>query len=93
MRRTPYFTIYAVLSSLLWLPAVIFSGLPATSIGRAYIAVAGTIFIPLYLVQHVISLGLTAIIEPGIATQIGTWGLALLVFVALDLIRVRNRPQ
>ena len=92
MRRTPYFTIYAVLSSLVWLPAIIFSGLPATSVGRAYIVIARTIFIPMYLVQHVISLGLTSITEPGIVTQIGTWVLGILVFVALDLIRLRNHP-
>jgi hypothetical protein len=62
-----------------------------TGIGRAYVVVARTILIPMYVVLHAFALLLTAFIEPGVLTQVGTWLLAILTFVAGDWLRLDRR--
>jgi hypothetical protein len=91
MRRAPIFTIYAVAISLLWFPLLFLSNPPSSSIGRAYLAVARFLFIPMYVIQHILSLLIVSLIGPGIVALISTWILAVLAFVAVDWFRLRSR--
>ena len=91
MRRMPVLSVYAICSSLIWLPVALFQGIHETGIGRAYVSVARTILIPMYIVMHAFSLLLTTFLEPGVLTAVSTWLLAILTFVAFDLLRLRAK--
>lgn len=94
LRRYP-FTTFALLTSLLWIGVLVGGdGLQASAAGRAYISVARTLFIPLYIFQTLLVIVVVALRggaptspDPpliGISLAVALWLLAVTPFLMTD---------
>lgn len=102
MRLRRYgFTAYAVLASLLWIVVMVAgNGLEASAPGRAYIAVARFLIIPLYAIQTLLVMLIIAINggpptgpdTPVLGALLGIveWVLSLVPFILIDWWRARR---